>query len=100
MRRFEETSQANTSKFLMSVSLRHEEGVRSLEHEIKLRVAQMRYRNKTSRDDRRRNESKHLQDWKRNMDVSRSRKLLDEYVRDKQEQGSQSTYSDLNLIFS
>ena len=86
MRKFEETSQANTAKFMMSVSLRHEEDVRSLEHEIKLRVAQMRHRDKSSRDDRTRTQSRHLADWRFNMDISRTRKMLDEYVKDKRQQ--------------
>lgn len=87
MRKFEETSEANTAKFMMSVSLRHDEDVRSLQHEIKLRVAQMRHRDKSSRDGRSRTQSRHLEDWRRNMGVSRSRKLLDEYVKDKKEEG-------------
>ena len=87
MRKFEETSQANTAKFLMSVSLRHEEDVRSLEHEIKLRVAQMRHRDKSSRDDKSRTQSKRLQNWRHNMNISRSRKMLDEYVKDKKQEG-------------
>lgn len=87
---FAETSRESTSKFLLSVSLGHDEGLRSLESEIKLRVANSKSKRMHMKETRGRMEETDRNKWSRNMTVAKSRTQLDRYVHDKMNTGMYS----------
>lgn len=99
MDRFTESSRENTSNFLLSVSLGHEEGLRSLESEIKMRIALTKNKRKTTREAKEKIEAVQVDQWRQNMTISRSRKMLDLYVNEKQQRGNYTTLSIHHHVF-
>ena len=73
---------------ILSASLGHSGGLKSLENEIKSRVAQSRNKTRAARETKAMIEEQHKIDWKRNLDIAKYRKSLDTHVDEKKNRGN------------